>query len=155
MSTDEILQKIYLFHEFTRDEIHLIAGIVKEKNLHENETLFNEGNDAESMFVVQYGTLKISRALESGSEVSITNISAGEHLGELPYIDGQKRSANVEATEKTQLLEIFYTDLKKVLESHPAIELKFYKAICNYFVTRMRTLTSDLTFARELKKRYS
>lgn len=154
-SNEDILKNIYLFAKFSEDEIETIASKVKHIVLNQREVLFSSGNTASSFYVVRYGTLKIVTNTKDGDDVNLTTISAGDHFGELPFLDGEKRSASVEAVEKTELLEITYSDLQSVLSSSIEMEKKFYKAISSYLVKRMRLLTTDLTYARELKKRYT
>ncbi len=154
-SNEDILQKIYLFAKFSPNEISRIASKVKHVVLNQRDVLFSAGNTASSFFVVRYGTLNIVTNTKDGDDVNLTSLSAGDHFGELPFLDGEKRSASVEAIEKSELLEISYDDLQSVLSSSLEMEKKFYKAISSYLVKRMRLLTTDLTYARELKKRYT
>ncbi len=152
---EDILKKIYLFAKFTPVELSKIADKVGHVVLNQRDVLFSSGNDASSFYVVRYGTLNILTNTKDGDDVNITSLSAGDHFGELPFLDGEKRAATVEAVEKSELLEISYSDLQSVLSSSIETEMKFYKAISSYLVKRMRLLTTDLTYARELKKRYT
>lgn len=155
-SNEQILKKIYLFSHLDDGELGKISAICKSVNIFQGETVFQEGNEAHSLYVVKYGTLKILTSThESGADVNITTISVGDHFGEMPFFDNDKRAASVETMEKTELLEIPYTELSGVLESNPSIQVKFYKAVSSYLIKRVRMLTQDLTYAREIKKRFT
>jgi CRP-like cAMP-binding protein len=154
-SNEKILKKIYLFSNFDDAELEKISEIAQLVTLPQGESIFREGNDANSFYVVKFGTLKILANTESGDDVNITTISVGDHFGELPFFDGEKRAASVESLEKSDLLEIPYGDLKKVLDSNPGMQIKFYRSVALYLIKRVRMLTHDLAYARELKRRFT
>lgn len=152
-SKEEILKRIYLFSRFTPEELKTIADKINHIQLHKGEFLFNEGQEATSLYVVQYGTLQIFAHTGTGDDIGVTNIATGDHFGELPFLDGEKRAGTVEALEPTELWEITYENLRKAFEKMPDMELKFYKEVSHYLVKRMRLLTHDLAYAREIRKR--
>ncbi|WCL50328.1 Crp/Fnr family transcriptional regulator [Leptospira sp. GIMC2001] len=154
-SNEQILKKIYLFSHFDEAEIAKISEISTQISIPHNDTVFQEGNDASSFYVVKYGTLKITANTQGGDDINITTISVGDHFGELPFFDHEKRAATVESLEKSDLIEIKYKDLEKVLETSPSMQVKFYRSIAFNLIKRVRMLTQDLTYAREIKKRFT
>ncbi|EQA43372.1 cyclic nucleotide-binding domain protein [Leptospira broomii serovar Hurstbridge str. 5399] len=154
-SIEEILQGIYLFSSFSKDDLSKLAEKTKYKVLEQGESVYQEGNEAKAFYVVMYGTLKIITSTEKGTDVNVTTIATGDHFGEFPFLDQGKRAGTVEAMERCELLEIPFEHLQKTLDEDKELALKFYKSITTYLVKRMRLLTHDLAYARELKKRYS
>jgi CRP/FNR family transcriptional regulator, cyclic AMP receptor protein len=152
---EDILKKIYLFSKFTDKELSTLANRATRVTLNTGHSVFNEGNLAKSMFVVVYGTLNVTTSGSTGQDINITTIAAGEHLGEFPFIDNEKRSANAEASEKTELLEIAYSDLAEVLKGSLEMEMKFYKELSHFLVSRVRVLTNDVTHARDIRRRFA
>lgn len=153
--TEDILKAIYLFSKFGDKELALLAGKVKKISLEPQAALFHEGSPATSMYVITSGTLKVTTNAKDGDDVKLTTVATGQHLGELPFLDGEKRSANVEAMEKTDLLELSYQDLSNIFNTNSEMALKFYKEIGIFLVKRLRVLTTDVTQAREIKKRFA
>lgn len=155
-NNEQILKKIYLFSGMDESELSKISAIAKQTSVFQGDTVFHEGNEAHSLYVVKFGTLKIlTSTKESGADVGLTTISVGDHFGEMPFFDKDKRAATVEAMEKSELLEIPFNELSGVLESNPSIQVKFYKAVSSYLIKRVRMLTQDLSYAREIKKRFT
>jgi len=152
--TEDILKTIYLFSKFNEKELSLLAAKIKKVDLNIHSILFSEGSVATSMYVVRYGTLKVTTSSKEGDDVKLTTVAAGQHLGEFPFLDGEKRSASVEAIEKTELLELTYKDLTEILSANKDMELKFYKELGFFLVKRLRVLTTDITQIRDIKKRY-
>ncbi|TGN17644.1 cyclic nucleotide-binding domain-containing protein [Leptospira idonii] len=150
----ESLKKIYLFHTLNQDELLHIAEKIHEVHLPARNVLYDVGEEAESMYIVKYGTLQISTATSQGDDVNLVTISEGDHFGELPFFDSEKRSAKVEAKEISELYELRYKDLQEMFAKNRDMEIKFYKEVTHYYIKRLRKLTNDLAYARELRRRF-
>ena len=68
------------------------------------------------VFVVQSGTIKITRVNDEGKEVILALLGPGEIFGELAILDGEARSANALAQENCQLLAINKEDFLDILK---------------------------------------
>ncbi|BDA79467.1 cAMP-binding protein [Leptospira kobayashii] len=151
----ESLKKIYLFHTLNQDEVLHIAEKIHEIHLPPRNVLYDIGEEAESMYIVKYGTLQISTSTSQGDDVQLVTIGEGDHFGELPFFDGEKRVAKVEAKENSELYELRYKDLHDMFAKSREMETKFYKEVTHYYIKRLRKLTNDLAYARELRKRFA
>ena len=151
----ESLKKIYLFHTLNQDEMLHIAEKIHDIHLPPRNVLYDIGEEAQSMFIVKYGTLQISTSTSHGDDVNLVSLSEGDHFGELPFFDAEKRSAKVEALENSELYELRYHDLHEMFERNREMETKFYKEVTHYYIKRLRKLTNDLTYARELRRRFA
>ncbi|MCU0825764.1 MAG: cyclic nucleotide-binding domain-containing protein [Leptospira sp.] len=151
----ESLKKIYLFQKLNQDELLHIAEKIQDVHLPPRHVLYDIGEEAGSMFIVKYGTLQISTATSQGDDVNLINLGEGDHFGELPFFDGDKRSAKVEALENSELYELKYSDLNEMFAKNREMELKFYKEVTHYYIKRLRKLTNDLAYARELRRRFA
>jgi CheY-like chemotaxis protein len=89
------------------------------KFLAPKEFLIHDGESAESVFLVKSGSLKAYKT-ENGQDVTLGEIIAGEFVGEMAYINGEPRSANVVSLTDCELIEIPHACLDKVLFSKPA-----------------------------------
>lgn len=82
------------------------------------EVLFEEGDIAQSVFIVKTGVLNV--LLDSqGIRKIIGEVSSGEFVGEMAYFNRDKRSATVEAQTDCELIEIPIGKLDMVLFSKP------------------------------------
>lgn len=151
----ESLKKIYLFQKLNQDELLHIAEKIHDVHLPPRNVLYDMGEEAASMFIVKYGTLQISTATSQGDDVNLITLGEGDHFGELPFFDDDKRSAKVEAMENTELYELRYADLHDMFSKNREMELKFYKEVTHYYIKRLRKLTTDLAYAREFRRRFA
>jgi CRP/FNR family cyclic AMP-dependent transcriptional regulator len=83
------------------------------------EILFRQGDKADSAFLVKKGKLRAFRKLAMGSQ-TLGEILAGEFVGEMAHINGEPRSADVEALDNSELIEIPLGTLDVLLFSKPA-----------------------------------
>ncbi len=154
-NVEALLKRMYLFSEFAPAELALLADKVQSRELPAGHSLYSEGSEAKSLFIIQSGTLRVTTNSQSGDDVNITTMGAGEHFGELPFLDGERRSANIEAVETAMILELPYDDLKTVLATSKDMALRFYQEVGYFLVKRLRALTNDVTKAREIRRRFS
>lgn len=101
------------------------------------EILFRQGDKAESAFLVKKGKLRAFRKIGMGSQ-TLGEVLAGEFVGEMAHINGEPRSADVEAVENSELIEIPLGTLDVLLFSKPA----WSKAL-------MKTLSRRLKIANQ------
>jgi CRP-like cAMP-binding protein len=76
--------------------------IVKDQTFNDQEIIFKEGSFGDWMYVIEEGTVEISRTVE-GQKIIIANLKAGEIFGEVAYINKEGRSATAMALGKTTI----------------------------------------------------
>ena len=85
----------------------------------EGESLIQDGESGNSVYIVRAGRLKASKMV-NGKEVILGYIEPGEFVGEMAYINGEARSADVVSLMETELIEIPSDALDSILYSKPA-----------------------------------
>jgi CRP-like cAMP-binding protein len=114
------------------------AGAQKKsgiKTLQSGEILFNEGDAAKSMYIIQRGQLRLFRPKGKGF-VELAVLRAGEVLGEMSYFDpdSKKRSASAAAITQTDIIEISFLALDKTMTAlNP-----WFKTLINTLAERLR-----------------
>lgn len=78
------------------DTAEAIARIATIQRLDADETLFNEGDVDNSLFVLLSGELKLTR-VASQSEVHLGIVGPGDFLGDLSFLDAGSRQATAQA----------------------------------------------------------
>jgi CRP/FNR family cyclic AMP-dependent transcriptional regulator len=103
------------------------------------ERLITAGETAMHVYLVRSGELKATKAA-GDHEIVLGIINPGEFVGEMAYINGEARSANVTALSDCELIEFHSDTLDAVLFSKPA----WAKAL-------MKTLSKRLKISNEIK----
>ena len=104
------------------------------------EILFNDGENANSLFIIQKGQLRLFKPKGSGF-IEIAVLRAGEVIGEMAYFDnagGGKRSCSASAMVTSEVIEISFTAFGKTMEGlNP-----WFKTIINTLADRLRSTNS-------------
>lgn len=95
-----------------------------------------EGDQAEVMYMVVRGRVKIARVSAGGREQVLNVIPPGGHFNTVPIFDGGRCPANAEALTDVLLLALPRDALLAVVERHPALAL----ALLKEFTGRVRHL---------------
>src|SRR4029079_17798730 len=110
MSTDvnpsdeaESLSRIPLFKRLTPDELEQLAKEVDQVRYEAEETIFNEQDRGDDLYVVEEGSVRIWVVEEYVLRVTLTVLKPGEFLGELAVLDRGARSTNATAVVETTL----------------------------------------------------
>lgn len=89
------------------------------KYLAANEVLLREGEKANFVYILRRGGLR-AYVVRGNIDLSIGKIEPGEFVGEMAYINGEARSANVAANIESELIEIPIDSLDLVLFQKPS-----------------------------------
>ena len=82
-------------------------------------------------FFVAEGSVKVTRLSQDGKEVILAMLNKGEFFGEMSLLDGESRSANVIALEKTKVLTLNRKDFLSVLQDYPQIAIQLLKEMAH------------------------
>jgi CRP/FNR family transcriptional regulator, cyclic AMP receptor protein len=116
------------------------------RTLKPGEILFNDGEKANSLFIIQKGQLRLFKPKGKGF-VEIAVLRAGEVIGEMAYFDedgGGKRSCSASAMTSSDVIEISFTAFEKTMSGlNP-----WFKTIINTLAKRLRATNARV---RELE----
>jgi len=108
----ELLAQIPLFDTLAAEDLDALAKRMVEKRFKVGESVFAMGDKGSSMYVVISGAVQIFLPASGPDEqpVVLKDARTGEYFGELSLFDDKPRSASVEATVETVLLELTRDD---------------------------------------------
>ncbi len=147
---ENLLRKIYLFRDMTSDQLSYLKEASTTSVYNAADEVFSQGDKATSLYVMNYGSIKVYQTTESGEKVNVATLGTGSHFGEMSFLDNEPRSASVEIIEKSELMSIDYEKLRHAFSEHPAMSALFHRAMSIFMCSRLRQTTKDLNFAREL-----
>jgi CRP/FNR family cyclic AMP-dependent transcriptional regulator len=78
---DEILAQVPFFEGLPDDEIALIAGCGRNVRFAAGETIFRQGDPADTFYVVRHGTVAVGNFVPPRGELVIETLEAGDLLG--------------------------------------------------------------------------
>ena len=78
---DEILAQVPFFEGLPEDEIALIAGCGRNVRFDAGETIFRQGDAADTFFVLRHGTVAVGNFVPPRGELVIETLESGDLLG--------------------------------------------------------------------------
>ena len=141
------LQTHPLFMSLTEEEIaHLLRDEVsQERNYPQGTVILREGEVGDSAFLLSSGSVQVTLRGPGGPSVSLAILQAGEIFGEMAVLERRTRSATVVAKENCLLLEIAGEEVRKLLETHPEMQVKMYTVARDRLRNWFRSLNSEDT----------
>ena len=98
-----------------------LADLARDIQLAANEVLFVAGDAGDSIYAVIEGSLKVAVISAEGSEQLLAILGPGHVVGEMALLDGQPRSATVQAIKKTRVARIDKADFDRFADRNPAV----------------------------------
>jgi CRP/FNR family transcriptional regulator, cyclic AMP receptor protein len=131
VSADDSLEKkpkvfggIKILSDLSAEDLRELEHHCRYKTFSANEQVFDRQSTTRDVFFVVKGKVRVVNFSLSGREITLDDIHAGSHFGELAALDGQPRSANVMALEDTLIVALPPNHFISMLEKHPAVALR-------------------------------
>jgi CRP/FNR family cyclic AMP-dependent transcriptional regulator len=134
------LDRVDLFEGLTDEHAELLMERSRVRTFAANTIVVSEGDEGNSLFVVQSGALKAFLTDNAGREVTLSLLDPGDYFGELALLDEAPRSASVAAVTKSEVLQIPRSAFLALIEVHPAC----MQMVVRNLVGRIRTLTESV-----------
>ncbi len=150
----EQLKAVPYFQNLDARVLARIQASAFEVRLEKGQILFTEGEPAQAMYVVRSGQVKISMLSPDGREQVLRIAGPGDCFNEVPIFDEGPNPANAQAVEASALWGIRRTDMRLLVEEHPAIAVGFLKAFAGklrYFTRKVEDLSFRSVTSRVAK----
>jgi len=116
----ELLRKVPCFAGISTVEFEAIAERMRARTAVENETIIEQGDRGDSLFLIARGVLRVSR-LQDGIQRDMATLLAGDFFGEMAILNDEPRSATVRGVTPCSLYELRREDVEATIEQFPAI----------------------------------
>ncbi len=113
-----------------------LAKNLTRRQVAKGQILFVEGEDSDTVYLVERGVVKVFRSLESGRELIIGLFRTGEAVGEVAVIDGEPYPATAAAHEDAIVLTMSRKTYLHYLKTFDGAAI----ALIRDLMLRMRTL---------------
>jgi CRP-like cAMP-binding protein len=117
-----------------------------EVRLPRGQSLFDEGDPGDRLYVVTEGKVKLGRTAGDGRENLLAVMGPGEMFGELSLFDPGPRTATATAVTDTTLIGLGNADLQPWLAEHPEVANKLLAALARR-LRRTNEAMADLVFS--------
>ncbi|MBD04361.1 MAG: Crp/Fnr family transcriptional regulator [Gemmatimonadetes bacterium] len=116
-----LLRQGPLFEGLDDEQLDAIALVTITRRFDKHQVIILAEEEGDALFIISSGQVKVSIVSEDGREVILSLLGTGSVFGELSLLDGKPRSANVVATENTDLYMLRRSDFLQLVYKVPQI----------------------------------
>src|SRR5580765_147143 len=113
------LARVPLFKRLDAQELEHLAKEIDQTNYKAGETIFNEHDRGDALYILEEGTVRIWVMDEDVTEVTLAELKPGDFFGELAVLDRGERSSSATAITDIHLHRLSSDDFQKFLTDHP------------------------------------
>jgi CRP-like cAMP-binding protein len=124
------LKRAVLFDGLDQDNLARLAGIAREVSLKVGDTLFDQGDESDGLYVIASGILRIYLTADDAREVTINLLEDGETIGEIALLDGLPRSAGAAALTPAKLIFIPREPFLNLLDESRTLAKQIILTLC-------------------------
>jgi CRP-like cAMP-binding protein len=119
----ELLKPVALFASLDSGAMRDVSEAARVKQMEAGDLFFREGDPAESFYVVQTGSVKLTQLTPEGHQVVMRLIGAGEAFGGVAAFGGATYPVTAEAVTDVSVLEWPGPVMAGLMEKHPKLAL--------------------------------
>jgi CRP/FNR family transcriptional regulator len=134
MNNDQIfeqLRAIALFSSLDAAELRQVSAKMKIREFRKNDTILNEEDTNEYMYIILSGKVKIVQTSEDGKETILAIHKSGDFFGEMTLIDGKTMPASVLAYEDTLTAIISQKNFSDMISTEQKINRQLLIILCS------------------------
>src|SRR5438045_1055398 len=113
------LSRVPLFKRLEPHELEHLAEEVDQVNYKAGETIFNEHDRGDALYILEEGSVRIWVYDEDVKEVTLAELKPGDFFGELAVLDRGERSSSATAITDIHLHRLSSDDFQQFLIDHP------------------------------------
>lgn len=151
MDPKKALKKSGLFRDLNSLELIKLTEIVRRRFLPTGEGILAEGeefDDDPSLYLLVSGLVKVAVPVSENTELVLAVLTPPDHFGEMSFVDGRPRSANVIAMEDTEMLVFPHDALDELLSGDRELSLKFHRSLARSLVHKIRAMNERVRSQR-------
>ncbi|MCP3677173.1 MAG: Crp/Fnr family transcriptional regulator [Deltaproteobacteria bacterium] len=148
-----------IFYDLPEADQNEMASMMTMRNIKKKGFVYNEGDRADTLYILKEGRIKITHLAEDGRELTIDIIEPGDLFGELTLAGEEERETSAEALADSFICTISRKNFEAFLSMRPnlsltitkwmglrlrRIESRFENLIFQDVRTRLTTLLKDL-----------
>lgn len=143
------LKDFELFRQFDERTLSGLAACVTEMSVTQGQKIVSQSDPGDKIYLVRRGSVRILLPLKGGTLYHLATIGQGDFFGELSFIDGSIRSADVEAKIPTDLYVLSRSRLNEQSHSDPVFGVQVFARLALAIAKRLRHTDAELQALEE------
>lgn len=139
------LGKSGLLGRLPSEDLARFEPVAARRAYRRGEVIFHQGDPGDTLHVLASGRVKVLVTAESGEQAVLAILGPGDCFGELSLIDGEPRSATVEALEPVQSVALLRSDFLRLVLTNPRT-IEHLLCTLTARIRRTSEVVADLAF---------
>ncbi|PSB29327.1 cyclic nucleotide-binding domain-containing protein [Stenomitos frigidus] len=135
---------LFILGELDDDDIDWVIETAVRQDVVAGTVLIYEGQPIDTLYILLEGTLSVSVAAMGDREIA--QLSSGDVVGEMSFIDTRPPSATVTATQPSLVLSLPREQLATKLRQDVGFASRFYRALAIFLSNRLRVTVNQLGY---------
>lgn len=115
------LQRVPRFTGVSSEALNWLSTRFQRRRFDRKQIIFQDGEPCKALKLIEVGTVKVVKTLESGRELILNIFRAGDSVGEVALIDKSDYPASAWAQEDTIILELPKADYFEMSQKFPEV----------------------------------
>lgn len=128
-TTVEDLKQFPLFSQLTADELRYLVQKLEEREYKKNEVIYKEEDLPGILYLVQRGSVEITKKTPSGHRQVIATVPSGQFFGELSFFVSRRHASRAKVTADGLVLLLHRFVYDEMEKEQPALVHQLLKEI--------------------------
>lgn len=129
-----------LFYGMSEEEYKGVLDGLEVRSFSGKAKVIEEGDSGDSMYIIKSGNAKVIAHL-MGKAVELADLGEGDVFGEVAFLTGRMRTADVVAVGPLKVYEITRLEIERIIEKNPAILARLE----DFYETRVKSTVRKIT----------
>ncbi len=138
------LRSCSLFRTCTDEDLNFITEQLQIRRYAGSETLIAAGDSADEMFVLIHGTVEVQISVGENDCKRVDVLTSGMAVGEMAFLDGSPRSANVVAMESVECVVINRAWFHSLDQVRPTLKIQLLQEMTREISARLRQANVEI-----------
>jgi glutaminase len=132
-----------LFKNFSRGELETIQPLLQSRHFKRGQKIITAGDAAREVFFLARG--HVSVYLPGEERHRLATFSPGMSFGEMAFLDGASRSADIIADTDVECDLLALEDFQQLGKTQPALKIKMLEQLCLDLTGKLRQANRELS----------
>ncbi len=142
MAAKQVLKECEVFSTLSDAELEKVSGSILEKEYEAGTTIFQEGDNAEELLVLQEGKVAVQMTLpkaqlEMSRRITVDVVTRNEVVGWSAIVEPYMYTFTAVCLQKVRALSISGTKLRWLLRDNPEIGYEVLKGLIKVVASRL------------------
>lgn len=134
-----------LLKDLESDQLARVKQVMQTKHYSAGETIFNEGEPGDSVFLIGAGYVSILGSSGPEKDRRFTSLGPGLYFGEMALLERSVRSARAVADEDCELYVLQMDELEKLIREDTATGTRILHAMARGLSQRLRLVSAEIS----------